>query len=297
MNLDLLNIIPILKEKYKQGENLINFITLNYPGADALKSAINISYDIQSGSYVENYKRDPAYYEAYLTDYAAIINQLGPIKNIVEAGVGEATTLIPLFDKLTHKPTQLIGFDSSWSRILTANKFASDLNTIKPMLAVGNFFNCPLKDNSIDLVLTSHAIEPNGGLEKEALEELYRITKKYLVMFEPIYEFADQAGKDRMNRLGYVKGLKQTAIDLGYNVIRYELLSYNNDLSNPTGVIVIQKDINSESEEIQFCDPVSKLPLQDSSDCMYNQESGLSYPKIMGIPCLKIENAVVTTKI
>jgi hypothetical protein len=74
-------------------------------------------------------------------------------------------------------------------------------------------------------------------------------------------------------------------------------LSYNNDLSNPTGVIVIQKDINSESEEIQFCDPVSKLPLQDSSDCMYNQESGLSYPKIMGIPCLKIENAVVTTKI
>jgi hypothetical protein len=297
MNLDLLKIIPILKEKYKQGENLINFITLNYPSAEALKSAINISYDIQSGSYVDNFKRDPAYYEAYLTDYAAILNQLGPIKNIVEAGVGEATTLIPLFDKLNHKPDQLIGFDSSWSRIFTAKKFAADLNTIKPLLAVGNLFNCPLKDNSIDLVLTSHAIEPNGGLEKEALVELYRITKKYLVMFEPIYEFADQAGKDRMNLLGYVKGLKQTAIDLGYNVIRYELLGYNKDLSNPTGVIVIQKNIDSESEEIQFCDPVSKLPLHDSSDCMYNQESGLSYPKIMGIPCLKIENAIVATKI
>lgn len=297
MNLDLLKIIPILKEKYKQGENLINFITLNYPGADMLKSAINISYDIQSGSYVENFKRDPAYYEAYLSDYAAIINQLGPIKNIVEAGVGEATTLLPLIDKLNHKPDQLIGFDSSWSRILTARKFATDLNTTKPLFAVGNLFNCPLKDNSIDLVLTSHAIEPNGGLEKEALVELFRITKKYLVMFEPIYEFADQAGKDRMNRLGYVKGLNQTALDLGYNVIRYELLSYNKDLSNPTGVIVIQKDIDSESEEIEFCDPVSKLPLQDSSDCLYNQESGLSYPKIQGIPCLKIENAIVTTKI
>lgn len=297
MNLDLLKIIPILKEKYKQGENLINFITLNYPSAEALKSAINISYDIQSGSYVENFKRDPAYYEAYLSDYAAIINQLGPIKNIVEAGVGEATTLLPLLAKLNHKPDQLIGFDSSWSRISTARKFASDLNTINPLLAVGNLFNCPLKDNSVDLVLTSHAIEPNGGLEKEALIELHRITKKYLVMFEPIYELADQKGKDRMNQLGYVKGLKQTAIDLGYNVIRFELLSYNKDLSNPTGVIVIQKNIDSESEEIQFCDPVSKLPLIDSLDCMYNKESGLSYPKIMGIPCLKIENAIVTTKI
>ena len=46
---------------------------------------------------------------------------------------------------------------------------------------MGDMFNLPITDDSIDLVYTVHALEPNGGKEKEALKELYRITKKYLM--------------------------------------------------------------------------------------------------------------------
>lgn len=50
----------------------------------------------------------------------------------------------------------------------------------------------PLKDNSIDIVYTSHSIEPNGGREEEALEELYRVANKYLILLEPDYELANE---------------------------------------------------------------------------------------------------------
>lgn len=297
MEPEILQLIPLLKKKYEKGENLINFITGSIPGKEALKSAINVSYDIQAGSYVANFHRDPAYYEAYLSNYAEIINSLGPVKNIVEAGVGEATTLIPLLPRLNYQPEELLGFDSSWSRISVARKFASERKVQHANLVVGNFFNCPLNDNSADLVFTSHAVEPNGGLEREALQELYRITRKFLVLFEPIYEFADEAGKERMDRLGYVKSLRETAQSLGYEIVRHELLTYNKDLSNPTGVIVIRKNQDAESQKLELCDPVSKLPLNEGVDCLFNTQSGLAYPKILGIPCLKVENAIVVTKI
>ena len=72
---------------------------------------------------------------------------------------------------------------------------------------VGNMFHIPFADNSIDIVYTSHSMEPNGGREKEAMAELYRVAGKYLVLLEPSYELATDDGKQRMDRLGYVKGM------------------------------------------------------------------------------------------
>lgn len=297
MTRSLLELIPLLRQKYERGENVIEYITENFSGKELIHEAINISYDLQSGSYVKNFHVNPDYYKAYLTDYSQVLNDLPPFNSLLEAGVGEGTTLIPLLSYLNQSPENVFGFDSSWSRIFTGLDFAKSQGKTSIRLAVGNMFQCPFPDDSIDVVYTSHAIEPNGGMETEALKELYRVTGKYLVLFEPIYEFADEKGKERMDRLGYIKGLYQTAINLGLKVIKYELLSYNKDLINPTGVLVIEKETSQHFGKIDFCCPVSRNPLTESSDCFFNKESGLAYPKIMGIPCLKVEQAIVATKI
>ncbi|CAM5272174.1 Methyltransferase domain-containing protein OS=Lysinibacillus sphaericus OX=1421 GN=LS41612_21290 PE=4 SV=1 [Lysinibacillus sphaericus] len=67
----------------------------------------------------------------------------------------------------------------------------------------------PLANNSIDLVYTVHALEPNGGKELEALKELYRVASKYVVLVEPYYEGANSEAKERMDRLGYIKGIRR----------------------------------------------------------------------------------------
>ena len=65
-------------------------------------------------------------------------------------------------------------------------------------------------DNAIDVVYTSHSIEPNGGREEEALLELYRIAKKYVVLLEPCYEKASSAARKRMEKHNYITNLFDT---------------------------------------------------------------------------------------
>ena len=52
--------------------------------------------------------------------------------------------------------------------------------------------------------------------EEKALEELYRITKKYLILLEPAYEFANTKAKARMDKNGYITKLYPTALKLGF---------------------------------------------------------------------------------
>ena len=159
---------------------------------------------------------------------------------------------------------------------------------------VADLFETPFEDNSVDNVYTSHALEPNGGHEQELLTELFRITAGYLILFEPIFEFASEEGKKRMMSHRYVRNLKQCAEKLGYTIIRCEKLCVSQNELNPTGVIVIEK--HGQTNNAGLCDPVSKKELNEYGDCFYCEASMLAYPKINGIPCLTRQNAVLATK-
>lgn len=100
-----------------------------------------------------------------------------------------------LIDKLKHKPTDVLGFDLSWSRLKFAKEFLKDHNNERFKLFTANLFEIPLLDNSVDIVYTSHSIEPNGGQEEKALKELYRIANKYVVLLEPSFELGNEAAK------------------------------------------------------------------------------------------------------
>jgi ubiquinone/menaquinone biosynthesis C-methylase UbiE len=106
-------------------------------------------------------------------------------------------------------------------------------------LFIGDLFNIPLSDSSVDIVYTSHSLEPNGGREKEALQELYRIAGGYLVLLEPTNEFADDEGKARMKRNGYVHDLANVIKDLGYDLIEYRRFELTINPLNPTGLYII----------------------------------------------------------
>ena len=218
----------------------------------------------------------------------------------MEAGIGEATTLGPVIQRIgADKIDKIYGFDISWSRVKYAQKFLNELLDGKDtQLFVGDMFNIPIKDNAIDILYTAHAIEPNGGKEKEILQELYRVTSKYLILFEPAYELADEESKQRMKSHGYITNLYQTALELGYHVKSYELLGVSMNPLNPTGVMVIEKSETAKAvkEETAFCDPISYKTLKFVDNVAYCDSSMLMYPVISGIPCLIKSNAIIGTK-
>jgi hypothetical protein len=277
-----MHIIKRVKEVYDNGHNIIQFLK-DIEGRDynTIEDII-ISYDFQAGSYIKFTKENAQYNWEYTSELSAVISKLGNFDTIMEAGVGEATTLGNL-----KVPGKRLGFDISWSRINCARSYAPGSN-----LFVADLFNIPFADSSIDVVYTSHSIEPNGGREKEAIEELYRVAGRYLILLEPTFEFADDNGKERMKRNGYVMNLKQTIDELGYNLSEYRRFDVIANPLNPTGLYVIEKGQTKQSTD--FVCPISKGPLLDCEDHYFSPDLYTSYPKIMDIPCLMANYGVLT---
>ncbi|MGC8667667.1 MAG: methyltransferase domain-containing protein [Chthonomonadales bacterium] len=143
----------------------------------------------------------------------------------MESGVGEATTLSGVLRGLQSEVSSF-GFDLSWSRVAYAKRWLHSQGVFDTTLCTGNLLHIPFADNSIDVVHTSHSIEPNGGNEEPILQELFRVTRRFLILLEPGYELADDEAKRRMDSHGYCKNLKGIAQSLGYDVLEHRLFCF-----------------------------------------------------------------------
>jgi SAM-dependent methyltransferase len=277
---------------YKKGGNIIQYLKSLEGNPGNSTEDILISYDFQAGSYIKI--ADSEFQKNYCSGISKVINSLGAARSIIEVGVGEATTLGNVLKALKNQPKNIFGFDISWSRIKYANHYIKTLNIKNAVLTTGDLFNAPFQSDSIDIVYTAHSIEPNGGREKEALEELYRITNKYLVFIEPSYEHAPPEGKERMEKNGYISNFYSTAKTLGYDVIEHRLFDNSIPL-NPSGLTIIKKNTNNDAGPVHLACPISKTPLKKYGNVLFSEDSLLAYPIIDGIPCLLPQNAIIAT--
>jgi SAM-dependent methyltransferase len=298
--LDKYKILNRIKELFSKNENIIKYLKQLDRRQINTTEDILISYDFQAGTYTDQYENNPVL-RRDLNDFsrhlASILDGIGGYKSILEIGIGEATifgTTIPL---LNVPPQKYYGFDISWSRIKYAKRFLKKNGLENTDLFTGDLFDAPLKDNSIDVVFTAHSLEPNGGREREALQELYRITNKYLILIEPAYELADDKAKERMLANGYVTNLYSTAKELNYDVIEHRLFDVNPNPLNPAGLIIIRKNDNDNIEvDNPLCCPITKSDLIKYDNVYYSPDSLLAYPIVDGIPCLLPQNAILATK-
>ncbi|MBZ0096706.1 MAG: class I SAM-dependent methyltransferase [Sulfuricella sp.] len=153
----------------------------------------------------------------------------------------------------------------------------------------------PLGDESVDVVYTSHSIEPNGGREEDAIRELMRVARRAVVLVEPIYELANSEAQARMRAHGYVRGLKETAERLGASISDYRLLDYTPTPLNPSGMVLIEKESKATGGEPSWRCPLTHMPMSDLGDVFATAQAGLVYPVLRGIPMLRAEHGVVAS--
>lgn len=286
-----------LKELYEQGKNISAFMR-NEIGVDHnTPEIIEISYDLQTGSYIAAMQLEELskHKEQYSRELADIILSLYEPKSILEAGVGEGTTLSTVLKNMQSE-IRAYGFDLSWSRVAYAKLWLNSKGFANTSLCTGDLSNIPFLDNSVDVVYTSHSIEPNGGNEENILRELYRVARKFLILLEPGYELAGDEARKRMDSHGYCKNLKEISNSLGYAVIEHKLFPYIANPLNPTAVTIIRKENNVELPSSIFACPRFKTPLKEIEGMFFSPEALVVYPVVGGIPCLRIKNGIFASK-
>lgn len=288
-----------IRAAFDRGENIIEWINSREGAACNSATAILYSYDAQAGSYTRQLDDAGAReFKEKLGQYlAAILDELAP-HSLLDAGTGEATSLVPVLRHLRKEPAHVLGFDLSLSRLLFARKHLAENGNNKVVLFTGSLDRIPLASASIDVVITVHALEPNHGYEDVILAELLRVARRQLVLVEPSYELASAEARSRMDRLGYVRGMPETLKRLGCAPRRVERFPYNTNPLNEAALIVVDKPAAaSRSDAPSFVSPISGRNLLPRRDCWYCPDDGHAFPVIAGIPCLTVANSVLVTKL
>lgn len=306
---ELWELIGGMRSAYARGENAMAFaraalakVSGERGGGLNQRIATLVAYDLQAGTYVDGVRKNPEFNEAWCKQLADLIDAALPPKGtLLEVGVGEATTLSGVLNELGGKVERSFGFDISWSRLKIANDWLIE-NSQRSELFVGDLFQIPLTDNSIDVVYSAHSLEPNGGHEAQLVAECLRVARKSVVLIEPIYELASAEARARMQHHGYVRGLRDVAEALGCIIEDYRLLEHVANPLNPSGVLKINKageqsDADEVSERVWWQCPLTGTPLVKKSEYFISQDTGIVYPTLNGVPLLRPEHAVVASLI
>lgn len=295
---DLRRLIVGMRRAYARGDNAMAYARANSMGDKNSVASTLVAYDLQAGNYVDEARRNPKYINGWCEQLADLLRPfVDEGDSILEVGVGEATTLAGVIKAVRRVDVGPMGFDVSWSRVKVAIEWITE-NAVNARLFVGDLFHIPLEDNSIDVIYTSHSLEPNGGRERAAIAELLRVARKAVVLVEPIYELANEQAKARMSEHGYVRGLKVTSEELGAKVVEYGLLDLcNNDL-NPSGIVLLTKSYpsTSRSGRTRWQCPMTGVPMVDQTECFYAARTSIAYPVLRGIPLLRSAHAVIASQ-
>lgn len=270
--------------------------------------AILTSYDLQAGSYIKQLSDNHLYHINgvplemkgcdFLTKFAQYlakeIKQFEH-KSIMEAGVGEATTLAYLMQCSDLNDCEFYGFDLAPSRILHGKAFLESRN-LQAELFTGNMLSIPHQDSAFDIVYTVHAIEPNTNLAESILQELYRITNQYLILIEPSFELGNNETKANINKHAYIKNLKGTVEKLGYKITKYELCPLGSYANQPAIMIIEKKDGKLSSTD--FACPIchSQKSFSKDNEGYYCDGCFMFFPIVRGVPILTKEAGVLFTQ-
>jgi ubiquinone/menaquinone biosynthesis C-methylase UbiE len=285
--------------KRKKRNNYYIYYKKNFPNLSNEDYNL-ISYDRQAGTYIDLYKtkRGKLMYYKYCSElYSVIFPFLKNKQKILEVGTGECVTLLGLSKIIKNKFRQILffGFDFSFARLLQGKKFI-EKNKIYPTLFLSSMEKIPLIDNCVDIVFSSHSLEPNGGKEKIIIKECLRISNKYVFLFEPIYELNPKKNQLRMKKFNYVRNLYKISKKLDCKILDYRLLNYSQNPNNLTGVIILEKK-NKRRNLLKYKCLLTETVLDKQENYFYNKKYGVFYPVIKKIPLLIEKLAIFSSKI
>jgi SAM-dependent methyltransferase len=285
-NLEIIsNTYKLIQGKYKKKQNIQLFLkNKTFSNSEIIK----LAYDIQSGSYIKFFKKLNKKKKAnvYFPLIKAINDNFKNVKTILDFGCGELTTSSYIFKNLNYKIKKYYANDISFNRLLVGSnelkKKLTKKNYNKFKIFCNSDNNLPFKDNSIDLVLTVHALEPNNQYKYKILNELLRVSKLGVILMEPHYEMSNVKQKKRMIRFDYIRGIERI---LKSKKIKYHIIKKKFHLNNlnKSSIFVLKNNLTKKKQRDNFVDPIKKNDLIKKGNFLYSKKTFRAFPIINDI--------------
>ena len=151
--------------------------------------------------------------------------------SLLEVGCGKGRKLRLIRNNFDVKV--LKGIDLSPVGVEVAKKHNLDV-------VVGSADNLPFSNNEFDIIITHHSLEQMKYIIEDVVKELYRVTKKYVISFEPCFELQNIFGKIHNFTHDYVKGLPFIFEKHGFEVQKFTNLK-KGIMTNRTCLIISKK--------------------------------------------------------
>ena len=272
--------------------------TLSGEGLLPLSDAelIEVMYEVQAGSYTHACKRRDPRRDAFIAEIAHIVGDvIDTESSLLDVGTGESTSLIPVLEATGHRGI-VRAVDISWSRLTWAQENAAEVGRGIDF-AVADIARIPLPDDSVDFVLSTHALEPNGGREMALLTELARVARRGMVLIEPDWDNSSAKQRDRMHRLGYIESIPQAARHAG--LTKPTVIPFRHSLNPLNSSAAFIFTGQSRPSQPLHCglwvDPIEHEPLSPFGGGL-RTGSGRWFPCLADIPFLRPSDALLAAK-
>ena len=312
----LLNLLLIKKNSWRREKYFYLFSSLilipfnAFRGKKRLVHEVERQYDLISGSYIsENYykAKDRFCIANGKVEYLSSIENMKLIRkecnevlkrfsfsSILEVGAGELTTLESIYSENDHI-TEMYGIDLSLNRLFYGLQEFKKRHELIPKVSKSNATELPFQDSSFDLVYSRHALEQMQDIFKTALSEMIRVSRKYIVLFEPSFEKGNLTQKLKMIRNNYFIGLDKflkTRKDISI-LDSFLMKNSANPLNRTACYILKKKDSNQILRKFRgFVCPATNDFLQKKNGYYYSKKSNLAYPIIGGVPILDLKHSI-----
>lgn len=222
-------------------------------------------------------------------------------KSILEIGVGELTSLEAIYCEF-GPDLDCYGIDLSFNRVYHGLFEYRKRHKRIPKIAKADAIMLPFPDNSFDLVYTRHTLEQMPTVFEKALDEIFRVAKKHIVLFEPSFELGSLTQKVKMINYDYVRGIPaylKKKVDVHLNEM-YLMQNSANPL-NHTACFKINVEKNHENdqlsnESINFVCPYTHAELVEKDGYLFSPKANRAFTVIEGIPNFDPEYSIVLTE-
>lgn len=198
-------------------------------------------------------------------------------KSFMEIGAGELTNIFEIYKNNNKEIVfdKILALDLSLSRLKSGKKFLNENFFHIDYCIKSNAENIPLSNNSVDLLFTIHCLEQVPHIAKYIIKEMIRVSKKYVVLIEPSYQYGSHVTRKRIFKKNYVKIDNDTFKDLDAKVVYREKNKLSSYTSSSEIVILEKNKKKNYSNNFNFICPICKNSLienKNSLTCLHDKK-------------------------